>query len=85
MFIHATAKIKIEGTEVIPFPLFEVLDGSNSGDYEQRVEPSPQGGQKMAKALMDAVMTGQREEERATTVDDAVEGSPLIASESPVT
>ena len=42
-FKHATCKIKIDGTEVVPFPLFEVLDGTNTEDYLQRVEPSPSG------------------------------------------
>ena len=44
------------GTEVVAFPLFEVLDGSDSRDYVQRVEPSPQGGAKMGRALMDALL-----------------------------
>ena len=30
----------------------------HAGDYVQRVEPSPQGGQKMAVALMDAIYGG---------------------------
>lgn len=43
----------IEGTEVECFPLFEVLDGKDSSDYCQRVEPSVQGGKKIAKALLE--------------------------------
>ena len=50
------AGISIEGTEVAAFPLFEVLDGSDPTDYVQRVEPSPRGGAKMARALMDVVL-----------------------------
>ena len=44
------------GTEVVPFPLFKVLDGKNTDDYLQRVEPSPSGGKKMADALFAAVV-----------------------------
>lgn len=55
MFEHATSQIRIAGTEVVPVPLYEVLDGSNSDDYVQRVEPSPQGGMKMAAAFMDII------------------------------
>ena len=55
VFELATSRIRIPGVEVVPFPLFEVLDGSDTRDYVQRVEPSPQGGKKMAKALMDAI------------------------------
>ena len=40
-------------TTVTPFPLFEVLDGKDTDDYEQRVEPSMQGGEKMAKAFLE--------------------------------
>merc|ERR1712087_216414 len=36
------------GTEVVPFPLFVPLDGKTSADYVERVEPSAQGGRKMA-------------------------------------
>lgn len=59
MFRLATSKIHIEGTEVVAFPLFEVLDGKDTRDYCQRVEPSPVGGLKMAKALAEAILTGE--------------------------
>lgn len=36
--------------------VMQVLDGSDSRDYVQRVEPSPQGGAKMARALMDVIL-----------------------------
>lgn len=42
-------------TEVVPFPLFEVLDGKDTEDYVQRVEPSVQGGEKMARALLHCI------------------------------
>ncbi|CAM9970605.1 unnamed protein product, partial [Heterosigma akashiwo] len=42
------------GGGVVPFPLFEVLDGTDPGDYVQRVEPSVAGGRKMAAALLAA-------------------------------
>merc|ERR1712151_1038960 len=44
---HGTKRITIHGTEVIPFPLFGVLDGKTTADYCQRVEPSARGGHKM--------------------------------------
>jgi len=52
VFIHATSQIKLDGVEVVPFPMFEVMDGKTSSDYVQRVEPSSQGGKKLAQALM---------------------------------
>ncbi len=36
-------------------PLFAVLDGTNSSDYEQRVEPSVEGGRKMAEMLAEVL------------------------------
>ena len=36
----------------------EVLDGRDTRDYVQRVEPSPQGGRKMAVALLEAIYGG---------------------------
>jgi hypothetical protein len=52
----------LEGLEVVPFPLFEVLDGQTSADYNQRVEPSVQGGEKMAKALLAELGLGKAEQ-----------------------
>jgi hypothetical protein len=59
-YVEATSKIQIQGggntnTTVIPVPLFDVLDGKTSGDYVSRVEPSSQGGKKMAEYLLDII------------------------------
>lgn len=51
IFRHATSRVVVPGTEVVPVPLFEVLDARDGGDYEQRVEPSVVGGRKMAAAF----------------------------------
>jgi len=56
VFRLATAKISIPGTEVIPFPLFKVLDGKHSEYYCARVEPSAEGGQKMAEKFLDVIL-----------------------------
>jgi len=42
-------------TQVVPVPLFVVLDGKTSSDYVARVEPSKNGGEKMAKYLLDII------------------------------
>lgn len=49
MYESATKKIKVEGTEVVPCPLFEVLDGKRVEEYTARVEPNSEGGRKMAE------------------------------------
>ena len=74
VFELGTSRIKIPGTEVVPFPLFEVLDGKDTNDYLQRVEPSPQGGRKMAKALMEAVLAAEGEGWRGAGGDQASGG-----------
>lgn len=56
IFIHATSEITIEGSQVIPVPLYEVMDGKISSDYVERVEPSSTGGQKMANKFIDLIM-----------------------------
>ena len=48
----ATCSIKVPGTVVVPIRLAEALGGKNSHDYEMRVEPSMQGGKKMAQLIM---------------------------------
>lgn len=49
------SRIKVQGSEVIPVPLFNVLDGKCSDDYVARVEPSASGGKKMAEYLLDVI------------------------------
>lgn len=56
MFYHATCKIKIKETTVVPMPLFHYLNGKDSADYVSRVEPSNIGGEKMAKAIIGACL-----------------------------
>ena len=51
IFKYATTQIKIPGCDVVPFPMFNVLDGTNTNDYVQRVEPSSDGGLKLANAF----------------------------------
>lgn len=51
----AISQIKISGTEIIPCKLYEVLDGSDNNDYVSAVEPSIQGGKKMAQKLYELV------------------------------
>jgi hypothetical protein len=49
------SKIRITGSQVIPIPLFNVLDGKRSEDYIARVEPSAVGGRKIAEFLLDVI------------------------------
>lgn len=51
MYELATRKTSIPGVKVIPCALFEALDGKNGDDYIARVEPSVEGGRKMALQL----------------------------------
>ena len=52
MYIAAISKVRIAGAEVVPIALSEALDGSAASDYHQRVEPSIQGGRKMAELIL---------------------------------
>ena len=54
-FELATSRIDIAGTDVIPVPLFTVLDGKQSEDFVARVEPSAIGGGKMARFILDII------------------------------
>ncbi|KAJ4344146.1 hypothetical protein N0V95_006308 [Ascochyta clinopodiicola] len=48
-----TQSITVEGTEVVPCALHEVLDGKVAKDYTARVEPSEEGGKKMARKFVE--------------------------------
>lgn len=55
MYEFATKKIQIPGVQVVPCALYEVLDGKQNEDYTARVEPSAEGGRKMALKLKEIV------------------------------
>jgi hypothetical protein len=48
VYEHGTSKIQILNCTVTGCPLFDVLDPNSVDDYIARVEPSCQGGFKMA-------------------------------------
>ena len=72
IYERAISTIELNGTKVIPVPMYEVLDGKNTDDYVARVEPSSQGGRKLAKLLMDRLMASlpPREMPSSTTSDN---------------
>ncbi|CAB9504757.1 expressed unknown protein [Seminavis robusta] len=74
-FVQATSTIQIPGAQVIPVPLYEVLDGQHSQDYVARVEPSPLGGEKMASLLLHMI---DHSNDAATTTSAA-----LLSSKPP--
>lgn len=81
LFETATRGIGIEGTEVVPCALHEVLDGKTAGDYTARVEPSEQGGKKMARKfvdLLDGVWTNTPRENQQTTDLEDTPNSPTL-------
>lgn len=55
MYEIGTKKINVSGVNVIPCPLFEAMDGKNGDDYTARVEPSVEGGRKMASQLNELI------------------------------
>jgi len=72
----ATRKVTVEGTKVVPCAMFEVLDGKNEGDYAARVEPSAEGGRKMAVKLMEIIdglmKVGEADDSNPFTEQDRV-------------
>ena len=56
-------RIRIAGTTVVPIALADALDGRDTRDYHQRVEPSIQGGRKIARLILSKL--GLVDEQRA--------------------
>ena len=89
VYRNGTKRIRLNGVPVVALPLFEVLDGSDTRDYVQRVEPSPTGGAKLAKAIVDAVLDATDAEDRSrnpittkeqsTTQRDTEHSTPAFA------
>eukprot|EP00931_Biecheleriopsis_adriatica_P007053 TRINITY_DN108375_c0_g1_i1.p1 TRINITY_DN108375_c0_g1~~TRINITY_DN108375_c0_g1_i1.p1 ORF type:complete len:297 (-),score=66.83 TRINITY_DN108375_c0_g1_i1:119-1009(-) len=57
LFSEATSKIEVDGVQVVPIPLFSVMTGKDTHDYIERVEPSSAGGHKMAKLLVERLIS----------------------------
>lgn len=55
MYELGTKQIQITGTNVVPCALFEAMDGKNKDDYTARVEPSAEGGRKIALQLKEII------------------------------
>lgn len=55
IFKHAIQKINIEGVETIHIPMHNVLNSKDDKDYVERVEPSVQGGEKIAKKILEFI------------------------------
>ena len=68
VYRRGTSRIELGGVPVIPVPLYEALDGKDTRDYVQRVEPSSAGGRKLARLIMDRL-------QRALGGEGAVETS----------
>jgi len=45
------------------FPLFKILDGTNTDDYDNRVEPSVQGGAKMGSAFFKTIFATEEKKQ----------------------
>jgi hypothetical protein len=71
IFEQATKRIKVPGTEVVAVPLFAAMNGKDSADYKERVEPSARGGKKMAELILTGVTGGQ------AAMDEAFERSKV--------
>ena len=70
LFLHATSQITIPGVEIIPVPMFEILDHTNSIEYDNRVEPSSVGGNKISAKIMEVITRGITREQLADKDSD---------------
>ena len=80
-FSLGVSRVRVPGTEVVPIALAEALDGKDTRDYHQRVEPSIRGGRKLAWLILsklglvdDGGGDGSREEDAAAADDEALVG-----------
>jgi len=78
-FEEATSTIRIAGSEVVPVPLFNVLDGKRSEDFVARVEPSAIGGQKMAEFILDYIQRPSPEGSTPGAISSSTQAAPGTA------
>jgi hypothetical protein len=82
-FRDVLSTIRIPGSQVVPIPLFHVLNGKNSEDYIERVEPSTSGGRKMAEFFLDHLRSEEAtsrpvEDPAATNIGAAPSSSLMV-------
>lgn len=54
-FQYFTSQIRVHDIPMAPLALSEALDSKNADDYDNRVEPSVQGGEKMGKLFLNTM------------------------------
>lgn len=57
IFKDATSNISLQNTTVVPIELSKVLNGKDTRDYVERVEPSEAGGKKMAEYIWQQILS----------------------------
>lgn len=72
LYEAGASKVQVPGLDIVPVPLFEVLDPSDENDYCARVEPSVQGGRKMAKRFVQDMFAVSSEEDVAAGTTETV-------------
>jgi len=70
VYNRSIVPIEISGTQVVPFPLFEALDGTVETDYAYRVEPSLTGGEKFGRALTASIHAVQQMQTLTSTQEE---------------
>lgn len=66
LFEVAIKGVKVSGSTVVGVPLFVPLDGKDSSDYVQRVEPSAKGGEKMGTYIVENFVNKYYNSDNAT-------------------
>jgi hypothetical protein len=81
VFELGVSGIRVDGVPVLPVALYEALDGTDTLDYVQRVEPSAQGGEKMARLLLDQLELALRSQPLADQPADCTDArtAPMAA------
>lgn len=85
LFSMATKAVQIPGVDtVVPIPLFEALDGKTPSHYHHRVEPSIEGGRKMASIISQYLRSsaGQQHYEAQERLDARLEVGQQIKPSS---
>lgn len=60
-FTYFTSEIRVGDIPMIPIELSKVLDANDANDYDNRVEPSVQGGRKMGVYFASKIRSGDQQ------------------------
>lgn len=82
VYKRGVSGIEVEGVPVASVAMYEALDGADTRDYVQRVEPSSQGGEKLARLIVGKLEEALADASASGGASSAVAAATVAAADA---